>query len=135
VAATEVQTPSFHGQLGNQIIGFIAPSLKSEWGLSPQQLGPLLSAGLGGVLAAHMIPAYGWRSVLLFGGYVPIAFAVALLLLLPESVRFLVPQVANAMRMGCDLTRFERVRAIHAHCMRLQAFIDAAPGKQPDYIP
>ena len=166
------------------IIGFIAPSLKAEWGLSPTQLGPLLSAGLvglaagsfvagpladrigrkmvlvlsvlffgiwslasaytdslamlaffrfltglglggampnaitltseyaptrtksvvvtimfcgftlgsglGGVLAAHMIPAYGWRSVLLFGGYVPMAFAVVLLFLLPESVRFLV---------------------------------------------
>jgi maleylacetoacetate isomerase len=47
----------------------------------------------------------------------------------------LVPQVANAMRMGCDLSRFERVRAIHDHCMTLQAFIDAAPGNQPDYIP
>jgi maleylacetoacetate isomerase len=46
----------------------------------------------------------------------------------------LVPQVANAMRMGCDLSRFERVRAVYEHCMTQQAFIDAAPQNQPDYI-
>jgi AAHS family 4-hydroxybenzoate transporter-like MFS transporter len=49
-----------------------------------------LGSGLGGVLAAHMIPEYGWRSVLLFGGYVPMACAVVFYFLLPESVRFLV---------------------------------------------
>jgi hypothetical protein len=36
------------------------------------------------------------------------------------------------MRMGCELARFERVRA-DDHCMTLQAFIDAAPSRQPDY--
>lgn len=46
----------------------------------------------------------------------------------------LVPQVANAQRMGCDLSRFERVMAVYAHCMAQQAFIDAAPQNQPDYI-
>ena len=46
----------------------------------------------------------------------------------------LVPQVANAMRMGCDLSRFERVQAIYAHCMAQPAFIAAAPQNQPDYI-
>jgi AAHS family 4-hydroxybenzoate transporter-like MFS transporter len=181
------------------IIGFIAPSLKSEWQLAPQQLGPLLSAGLvglavgsfvagpladrigrkmvlvlsvlffgiwslasaytdslmtlaafrfltglglggampnaitltseyspqrtksivvtimfcgftlgsglGGVLAAHMIPAYGWRSVLLFGGYAPIVFAVVLLFLLPESVRFLVLRRPGSKRIGAIVQR------------------------------
>jgi hypothetical protein len=37
------------------------------------------------------------------------------------------------MRMGCELARFERVRAVHDHCMTLQAFIDAAPNRQPDH--
>jgi maleylacetoacetate isomerase len=46
----------------------------------------------------------------------------------------LVPQVANAMRMGCDLSRFERIGAIYAHCMQQQAFIEAAPQQQPDYV-
>jgi len=46
----------------------------------------------------------------------------------------LVPQVANAQRMGCDLTRFTRVLAVHEHCMRQEAFQQAAPNRQPDYI-
>lgn len=46
----------------------------------------------------------------------------------------LVPQVANAMRMGCDLTRFTRIRAIYEHCVAQPAFIQAAPANQPDYI-
>ncbi|MFL6674416.1 MAG: maleylacetoacetate isomerase [Massilia sp.] len=46
----------------------------------------------------------------------------------------LVPQVANAVRMGCDLSRFERIRAIYAHCMTHAAFIQASPQNQPDYI-
>jgi maleylacetoacetate isomerase len=46
----------------------------------------------------------------------------------------LVPQVANAMRMGCDVARFERIAAIYANCMEQPAFVQAAPQNQPDYI-
>lgn len=46
----------------------------------------------------------------------------------------LVPQVANAQRMGCDLSRFTRVLAVVEHCMRQPAFQQAAPDRQPDYI-
>jgi maleylacetoacetate isomerase len=46
----------------------------------------------------------------------------------------LVPQVANAMRMGCDLSRFTRVLAIYEHCMKQPAFVQAAPQNQPDYV-
>lgn len=46
----------------------------------------------------------------------------------------LVPQVANALRMGCDLSRFARVMAIYEHCLRQPAFIEAEPRNQPDYV-
>jgi maleylacetoacetate isomerase len=46
----------------------------------------------------------------------------------------LVPQVANALRMGCDLSRFTRVMAVYEHCMRKPAFVGAAPQNQPDYV-
>lgn len=46
----------------------------------------------------------------------------------------LVPQVANAQRMGCDLSRFTRVLAVFEHCMRQPAFQQAAPYRQPDFI-
>jgi maleylpyruvate isomerase len=46
----------------------------------------------------------------------------------------LVPQVANALRMGCDLERFERVMLTYRHCLAQEPFQRAAPDRQPDYI-
>ncbi|MBP0620606.1 maleylacetoacetate isomerase [Cupriavidus consociatus] len=45
----------------------------------------------------------------------------------------LVPQVANALRMGCDLGRYERAMAVYAHASAHPAFAQAAPARQPDY--
>ncbi|TFZ45027.1 maleylacetoacetate isomerase [Stenotrophomonas maltophilia] len=47
----------------------------------------------------------------------------------------LVPQVANALRMGCDLTPYPRVHQIHAACLSHPAFQAAAPERQPDHRP
>jgi MFS transporter, AAHS family, 4-hydroxybenzoate transporter len=52
-----------------------------------------LGAALGGFLAAWMIPNFGWRSVLIFGGVTPLLLAALLAAKMPESVRFM---VANA---------------------------------------
>jgi len=46
----------------------------------------------------------------------------------------LVPQVGNAVRMGCDVARFERVMAVYRHCLEQAAFQQAAPAQQPDFI-
>lgn len=46
----------------------------------------------------------------------------------------LVPQVANAERMGCDLRGYRRVLAVYRHCQSQPAFLQAAPGQQPDFI-
>ncbi len=46
----------------------------------------------------------------------------------------LVPQVANALRFGCDLAGFPRLMAIHAHCLEQSAFQRSAPTEQPDYV-
>jgi maleylacetoacetate isomerase len=45
----------------------------------------------------------------------------------------LVPQVANAQRMGCDLSRYPRALAVFAHASAHPAFAKAAPTQQPDY--
>ena len=45
----------------------------------------------------------------------------------------LVPQVANALRNQCDLSRFSRVRAVYEHARAHPAFIQAEPQRQPDY--
>jgi len=46
----------------------------------------------------------------------------------------LVPQVANALRMGCNLDAYSRVGAVYEHCLAHPAFELAAPSRQPDFI-
>jgi AAHS family 4-hydroxybenzoate transporter-like MFS transporter len=48
-----------------------------------------IGAALGGILAADLIPRFGWRSVFLVGGVAPLIMLPILALRLPESVRFL----------------------------------------------
>lgn len=64
-----------------------------------------LGAALGGFLAAWMIPLWGWRSVLLLGGLAPLLAGLLILLLLPESVRFLVARGASQDRVRAILRR------------------------------
>lgn len=48
-----------------------------------------LGAVLGGVLAALLVPRFGWQSVFAVGGAVPALVALALFFLLPESLELL----------------------------------------------
>src|SRR6202142_2546078 len=63
-----------------------------------------VGAALGGLLAAALIPQFGWRSVFVVGGAAPLLLAPILALRLPESVRFLVlagrPQARVAELLG-----------------------------------
>jgi AAHS family 4-hydroxybenzoate transporter-like MFS transporter len=64
-----------------------------------------LGAAFGGFLAAWMIPQWGWRSVLLLGGTVPLVLTVLLLILLPESVRYMVSKAQPVARIRAVLVR------------------------------
>lgn len=64
-----------------------------------------LGAAFGGFLAAWMIPHFGWRSVLLLGGIVPLVLTGLLLLLLPDSVRHMIAQRQPAERVRAVLRR------------------------------
>ena len=46
-------------------------------------------AALGGFIIAWMMPIYGWRSVFIFGGAVPLVIALLMIWGLPESLQFL----------------------------------------------
>jgi AAHS family 4-hydroxybenzoate transporter-like MFS transporter len=52
-------------------------------------VGFTLGAAIGGFVALQLIPAFGWRSVFIFGGGVPLVIAIAMLWGLPESLQFL----------------------------------------------
>jgi AAHS family 4-hydroxybenzoate transporter-like MFS transporter len=52
-------------------------------------VGFTVGAAVGGFVAAWLIPLFGWRSVFVFGGVVPLVIAVVMLWSLPESLQFL----------------------------------------------
>jgi AAHS family 4-hydroxybenzoate transporter-like MFS transporter len=86
-----------------------------------------LGAALGGFLAAWMIPQWGWRSVLLLGGAVPVLLAALMLVRLPESVRYMVARGVPAARIRAVLQRISS-SAAHApsFCMSEKAAAPAA---------
>lgn len=45
-----------------------------------------------------------------------------------------VPQIANALRMGCDLSPYKRSLEVYRHASEHPAFVAAEPGRQPDYV-
>lgn len=55
-----------------------------------------VGAILAGLLSAVLLPRWGWQSVFLAGGVVPVACAIAMFLRLPESIQFLVLQGRHA---------------------------------------
>jgi maleylacetoacetate isomerase len=45
----------------------------------------------------------------------------------------LVPQIANALRMGCQLDEYLRCQAVYRHACAHPAFDAAQPSRQPDF--
>jgi AAHS family 4-hydroxybenzoate transporter-like MFS transporter len=54
-----------------------------------------VGAAIGGFVAAWLSPAFGWRSVFIFGGAVPLVIAVFMAWGLPESLQFLAVRQVN----------------------------------------
>ena len=63
-----------------------------------------VGAAIGGLLAADLIPRFGWRSVFIVGGIAPLIMVPILALKLPESVRFLALH-GNAPERVAELLR------------------------------
>lgn len=60
---------------------------------------------LGGLLATWVIPRFGWPSVFLIGGGLPVLMLPLLWLKLPESIRFLVGRGASGAARVCSTMR------------------------------
>jgi len=97
--------------LGGAMPSFI--SLTSEY--APRRLRAVIVAFLwagfplggfvGGLLAAWIIPAFGWHSVFWVGGVLPLVVCVALVFALPESIGFLVAAAAPAEQISALLRK------------------------------
>jgi AAHS family 4-hydroxybenzoate transporter-like MFS transporter len=71
------------------LIGEFSPKRSRVTFMMCITVGFTVGAALGGFVAAWMIPAFGWRSVFIFGGVVPLVIALAMIWGLPESPQFL----------------------------------------------
>lgn len=72
---------------------------------------PILFVGmpLGGTISGFtsraMIPVWGWRSVFVVGGILPLVIALVLVFVLPESIQFLAAQGRDSGRIAKTLAR------------------------------
>ena len=64
-----------------------------------------IGSAMGGFIASHVLPIYGWRALLIGGGVAPIALAPVLGWILPESVRYLVMKGGSQERVAHVLRR------------------------------
>lgn len=64
-----------------------------------------VGSALGGLASAHMVEAFGWRSVLLLGGILPLILLPLMAWKLPESVRYLVMEGRGLDRVAATLKR------------------------------
>jgi AAHS family 4-hydroxybenzoate transporter-like MFS transporter len=72
-----------------------------------------LGAAIGALISSVIIPAFGWHSVFILGGVIPLVLLVVLAMRLPESVQFLVAAGRPQQEIGALLDRLvpDRERA------------------------
>jgi MFS transporter, AAHS family, 4-hydroxybenzoate transporter len=66
-----------------------------------------LGSTVGGVISAPLIGAYGWQSVFVLGGILPLLSLVALAVWLPESIRYLVTRGVADARIAKLIARLD----------------------------
>jgi AAHS family 4-hydroxybenzoate transporter-like MFS transporter len=71
------------------LIAEFSPRKLRSQAIGAVQIGVPIGGMLGAMLAAELIPAYGWRSVFVIGGALPLIAAAIMYFVLPESPRFL----------------------------------------------
>ena len=91
-----------------------AAALAAEF--SPQRNRPMavaltivcvpLGGMIGGLIAAVVLPAFGWRALFVLGGIAPLAMAAFLYWVLPESPRYLARRPARFLELIILLRRF-----------------------------
>jgi AAHS family 4-hydroxybenzoate transporter-like MFS transporter len=64
-----------------------------------------LGGVVGGLITAALIPTFGWRSVFIVGGIIPLVLGMVMWLRLPESIQFLVFKKAGHEQIRKNLMR------------------------------
>ena len=72
------------------LAGEYAPTSRRVTTMTIVGAGVSVGAALAGLIASQMLPRYGWQSLFYVGGLAPLVLAAFLVVLLPESLRYLV---------------------------------------------
>jgi AAHS family 4-hydroxybenzoate transporter-like MFS transporter len=72
-----------------------------------------LGSACAGWVAAAVVRRFGWQSVFLIGGSIPILLAILLIAVLPESIRFLVLKGGQQKRISDYLSRIAPGAVMH----------------------
>ena len=95
-------------------------------------IGYSVGAAMGGPVANWLAPTHGWPAVFIFGGVLSILASIALMLMLPESVRFLTTKKLDPARIAAIVRRIAPDRQIPANA----TFVLADEGaKTSDFKP
>lgn len=80
------------------------PSSKRGFLVNVMYCGFTLGAASGGIVAAALLPYFGWRSVFMVGGALPMALAIALLWV-PDSISYMVAKGERSEKVRAILER------------------------------
>ncbi len=95
-------------------------------------IGYSVGAATGGPVANWLVPTHGWQAVFIFGGVLSILASIALMLMLPESVRFLTTKKLDPARIAAIVRRIAPGRPLPANAN----FVLADEGaKTSDFTP
>jgi AAHS family 4-hydroxybenzoate transporter-like MFS transporter len=108
------------------LIGEYSPKRSRVTLMMTITVGFTAGAAFGGLVAAWLIPRFGWRSVFYFGGIVPLIVAVAMYRWLPESLQFLVLRAKGGPPEGGPHVESVHVRRARANLRRID------PSVPPD---
>jgi len=72
------------------LAGEYSPSKSRVTRMMLVSCGFTVGAAFGGFVSAALIPSFGWQSIFLVGGLVPLSLGIAMIFWLPESIQFMV---------------------------------------------
>lgn len=100
----------------------LAPAKRRSFVVNAVYVGFPLGAAAGGFISAGMIPQFGWESVFILGGVLPLIFVPLMALYLPESVSYMAARnypaatIRKVMQRVCkrDLSHIARFTVAEA---------------------
>jgi MFS transporter, AAHS family, 4-hydroxybenzoate transporter len=72
------------------LLAELTPARRRSIGVTCGIVGIPVGGTIGGFVAAELLPVYGWQSLFLVGGVLPLVVAAVMFFMLPESPRYLV---------------------------------------------